>query len=305
MAKSKSGGTRSFLRGKIGSDVYSVGKDGKGKKQQVVRSLAEVVANPQTEAQMKGRMYMSTVMQAVSAMSVIIDHSFDNVPNGQPSISEFIKQNYALIKADAEAHPASGNKFGLNKYGEKGIKGGSYVVAAGSAVLPAALVAEGGSYEYGLQVDLPSDVTASTLTAAIVKAAFGIGEEDKFTFVSLSMDSTSKEVAFDFCRCSFNPNVSDDTVITQANIGTLIQMEGSKLATLTLSIASNNNNILIAPQLTYGTYVDTQVILSKKENGAYKHNDVKFDTTGKQWNSDAALPTYPTGTVRFLNGGEI
>lgn len=46
MAKSKSGGTRSYIRGKIGADVYSVGKDGKGKRQQVVRSLAEQVANP-------------------------------------------------------------------------------------------------------------------------------------------------------------------------------------------------------------------------------------------------------------------
>ena len=41
MAKSKNGGTRSFIRGRIGSDVYSVGKVGKGARQPVVRSLAE------------------------------------------------------------------------------------------------------------------------------------------------------------------------------------------------------------------------------------------------------------------------
>ena len=115
MAKSKNGGTRSFIRGRIGSDVYSVGKDGKGARQQVVRSLAEQVANPRSSAQMFGRMVMSTVMQTVSALKPIIDHSFDGVATGQPSISEFIRRNYALVKADAEAHPASGNQFGLNK----------------------------------------------------------------------------------------------------------------------------------------------------------------------------------------------
>ena len=30
MARSKSGGTRSFLRGRVGADVYSIGKDDNG-----------------------------------------------------------------------------------------------------------------------------------------------------------------------------------------------------------------------------------------------------------------------------------
>ena len=46
MAKSKVGGTRAYIRGRIGSDVYSIGKTSAGKKQQVVRSLAEQVKNP-------------------------------------------------------------------------------------------------------------------------------------------------------------------------------------------------------------------------------------------------------------------
>lgn len=49
MAKSKSGGTRAYIRGRVGADVYSIGKTANGKKQQVVRSLAETVANPQTD----------------------------------------------------------------------------------------------------------------------------------------------------------------------------------------------------------------------------------------------------------------
>ena len=68
MAKSKNGGSRAYIRGRIGSDVYSVGKDGMGKKQQVVRSLAVQVTNPRSQSQMFNRMIMSTVMQGVSAL---------------------------------------------------------------------------------------------------------------------------------------------------------------------------------------------------------------------------------------------
>ena len=166
MAKSRAGGSRSYLRGKLGSDVYSIGKDGKGKKQQVVRALAETVKNPQTIAQMRGRMIMSTVMQAVGAMRHIIDHSFDNVPTGQPSISEFISRNYALIKADVAANHASGNSFGLNKYQEKGVKAGAYVIGSGSAIAVKGIAIDGANKT--LTIDLTGDVTIGGLKAALV-----------------------------------------------------------------------------------------------------------------------------------------
>ena len=119
--------------------MYSIGKNAKGKKQQVVRSLAETVANPQTIAQMRGRMIMSTIMQAQSALKPIIDHSFDNVVGVQPNLSEFIRRNYALIKADVAANPSSGNAFGLNAYQEKGVKQGAYIISDGKAAVPAAV----------------------------------------------------------------------------------------------------------------------------------------------------------------------
>ena len=134
MAKSKAGGTRTYIRGRVGSDVYSIGRDAKGKKQQVVRSLAESVSNPQTLAQMKGRMIMSTIAQAMAVLRPIIDHSFDGVVGARANISEFVSRNYALIKADVQAHAASGNLFGLNQYQEKGAKQGAYVISDGPEV---------------------------------------------------------------------------------------------------------------------------------------------------------------------------
>lgn len=287
MAKSKSGGTRSFLRGRVGADVYSVGKDGKGKKQQVVRSLAESVANPQTTAQMRGRMIMSTVMQAQSALAQLIDHSFDNVVAGQPSISEFIRRNYALIKADVAAHPASGNEFGLNKYGEKGVKAGAYNIAAGQAVLPSAI---------DVIFDLATiQLTADTLTVGGLKAALGISSEEYITIVQI--DDNGEAV---FVRLYLSTTLADETAITSANVNSLFTVEGN--TTASLSVISNDISI----SLGGGTKSATGVIISKKSGSKFIHNDaVMVAAADTDFNADTALPTYPTGTEKFLNGGDL
>lgn len=289
MAKSKSGGTRSYLRGRIGADVYSVGKDGKGAKQQVVRSLAEVVSNPQTEAQMRGRMIMSTVMQAVAAMAPIIDHSFDNVPAGQPNISEFIRQNYALIKADVAAHPTMDNVFGLNKYQEKGIKQGAYVISQGSATLPAAISqASSGVVSIAL--------TANTLTIGGLKSLLGGNGEDYITICGVD-----SEVGFVFVRLHVNTSLADDTAISADNVSSVFTTDGNTSVTFALS---GQTITATAAGIIAGT--PTGVIISVKENGAWKHNSVTLSaTTAPEYTADVALPTYPVGAARFLNGGDI
>ena len=202
-----------MIRGRVGSDVYSVGKDGKGQRQQVVRSLAESVANPRTSSQMFGRMVMSSVMQAVSGLLFIIDHSFDGFPKGQPSISEFIRRNYALIKADATDHAASSNTFGLVKYQEKGMKAGNYFISAGSAQYPAAITPAGAGVTFKVTV-------GSTLTYGALKAAWGMTPEEYITLVCFkeaATYATDGAVEAIFARLSIKENLSDATVLTEAN----------------------------------------------------------------------------------------
>lgn len=288
MAKSKNGGTRAYIRGRIGSDVYSVGKNGKGERQQVVRSLAESVANPRTSAQMFGRMVMSTVMQAVSALQPIIDHSFDGVAKGQPSISEFIRRNYALVKADATAHPASSNKFGLNKYQEKGVKGGAYIVSAGNASLPAAVSPSIGSMIIAL--------TSQTLTVAGLKAALGLTADGYLTTVAIMDGGTAA-----FVRVRINPELADSTAISSQNVASVLLQEGNVTATVALSGA--NITVTIPND---DSALSTGVIVSDKEAGAWVHSTCTLaGDAGISFAADVALPTYPAGTEMFLNGGDL
>lgn len=288
MAKSKVGGSRAYIRGRIGADVYSIGKDGKGTRQQVVRSLAEQVSNPRTESQMFGRMVMSTVMQAVSAFQPIIDHSFDGLPTGQPSISEFIRLNYALIKADATANPASGNAFGLNKFQEKGIKGGKYVVSAGNVGVPSALTVE--------QAGIVIILTANTMTVGGLKAALGINGDEYITYVGIVEGGSAA-----FTRLKVNSALPDNTAISAETVGTLFETEGN----LPLTFEAGATVVQINEATSAGL-ANYGFIISKKDNGAWVHSACTLaGYTGVSFASNVALPTYPTGSQQFLNGGDL
>lgn len=300
MAKSRAGGSRSYLRGKLGSDVYSIGKDGKGKKQQVVRALAETVKNPQTIAQMRGRMIMSTVMQAQSAMAFIVDHSFDGVPAGQPSISEFIRRNYELIKADVAAHPSAGNQFGLVKYQEKGIHGGPYIVANGNAQLPSMV----SFVNSGVEIALTFGGLAAGFTAGAFRTALGLAVGDYFTIVIIE-EPNHGAVAH---RLKVSETLADDTVITDANAAQLFDVESINAAgsdALTFDVSENGKSLVIScePMGDYGS----GLILSQKVGGAWVHNKCVLQTGDVQerYTADVALPTYPVGSERFLNGGDL
>lgn len=300
MAKSRAGGSRSYLRGKLGSDVYSIGKDGKGKKQQVVRALAETVKNPQTIAQMRGRMIMSTVMQAQSALAYIVDHSFDGVPAGQPSISEFIRRNYELVKADVAANPSANNKFGLVKYQEKGIRPGQYIVANGNAQLPSMV-------SFAVVEYVPT-LTFSGLSAGFTAAAFrtalGLAVGDYFTIVVVESASHGA-VAH---RLKVTDTLAGDTVITDANAAQLFEVESvnaNEDDSLTFDVSENGTQLVV----TASGYQEhsSGLILSKKVGGSWTHNNaVLEDVSGNHnYTADVALPTYPVGSERFLNGGDL
>lgn len=299
MAKSKSGGTRSYLRGRIGSDVFSVGKDGKGKKQQVVRSLAEVVSNPQTQAQMVGRALMSTIMQAVSAMQPIIDHSFDGLTKGQPSISEFIKTNYAILKTGANLPAGVCPNGAIVAYGAKGVVSGKYVIANGAAQVPAAFVK-------GSAASLTYEITGLTagFTKADVKAKLGLTNEEYLTVCSIYGSASAK--GFHFIRLRFNPNMEDDTVISADNVGDLFATEGN----VTPSFAFASTKITLS-SADWGSEdkVCNAVVVSKKTSTGYAHNRAQLsydEETSRYYGSvESNFATYPIGSANFLNGGDV
>lgn len=288
MAKSKNGGSRAFIRGRIGSDVYSVGKNGSGQRQQVVRSLAVQVSNPRTSSQMFGRMIMSTVMQAVSAFAPVIDHSFDGVAKGQPSISEFIRRNYQLVKADAIAHPSGGQSFDLVQYQEKGVQGGNYVISDGQAPAPVGFT----QTDEELQIAL----TAETLTVGGLKAKFAQFDGGYMTAVWVD-----GETGAHYLRIKVDTTLADSTAITSQNVASLFTIEAN--SAYYVALATNTIKIYPTGSMYHAAY---GLISSVPENGGWKHSYCQLTNGGTEYRtSDLVLPTYPVGTDQFLNGGEL
>lgn len=288
MAKSKSGGTRSMIRGRVGSDVYSVGRDAKGKKQQIVRSLAETVSNPRTQSQMRGRMIMATIAQALAVLRPIVDHSFDNVTGSRANLAEFTSRNYALIKADIAANPNSGNKFGLVLYNERGAKRGQFIIADGQANVPNALTL---TKDSGL---LTITLAADDLTIGGLKSVLGMTSEEYFTLVGLDANGQAL-----YERFRINPSMSASTVISADNLANVFATEGNAVAAVTLS--GNTISILLEAVATC-----CAVIVSKKANGKYIHNEATLGGgTNFENTANIALPTYPVGQQDYLNGGDI
>lgn len=292
MAKSKSGGTRSYIRGRVGADVFSVGKDAKGSKQQVVRSLAEQVNNPQTIDQMRGRMIMFTVSQAMKAFAPIIDHSFDGVPKGQPSVSEFISRNYQLVKADVAAHPSGGNAFGLNAYHVKGLQNGAWLISFGSVKLSS-------SVQCGTSDGIVITGTASDTTLRNFMDLAKIEKGDYLTLVALNANKKVK-----YYRISVKENADETTVLSSGNVASLFDIEGN----VAVTPGYNGNVLFFTLDETDGNITEVQgVIASKKTASGYKHSTMQWPSTGGMTRpkADNVLPTYPIGTEMYLNGGDL
>ena len=121
-----------MIRGRVGADVYQLGRTGAGSKQQIVRSMPEEVANPQSLTQMEQRMVLATVAAAFKLLKPVINHSFDGVTPGIASISAFRKMNFPLVRDFYLNGADDGYQFSLNEWQERAALCGAYVVANGA-----------------------------------------------------------------------------------------------------------------------------------------------------------------------------
>lgn len=340
MARSKSGGTRSYIRGRIGADVYAIGKDGKGTKQQVARSLAEEVANPRTLAQQRSRMIMNGVAQLVRALKPIISHSFDGIPAGQPSVSHFRKLAFEAFNADALLVSP---QFGYLAKDSKLIPNGEIQISSGKATIPCLyawnrVVEDGMTYPgrslylavKGPQYGLP------TSYHQIADELFGQHQDVVLTFVNCCVDNYSNptQVQCYLDQVKLKDNLPD-TAVNQNTLGI------TKIFDLNTKIFQNNVINLYSDNTNgFRSFVDFQllntatrlqkrvvagVIISKKVAGKWIHSDSKlfmnFCVSGNPYSGSFfndfvqaspfqlsfadALATYPVGTAHFLDGGDM
>lgn len=360
MAKSKSGGTRSYLKGKVGSDVYSVGKDGKGKKQQVVRGLAETVANPRTQSQMIQRMFMAGASELAKGLRFIIDHSFDGVSNGQPSISAFMAKAIQAMKADSKLSTPT---FGYLPYGSKALPNACVQVSEGKARIKADFYKTGQDTYFssygglGAAFDLkgfsyPQGATTEEMTESqptygdIVDLLFGGSRENYLTIAFLAgprANSTQANAVpathVEYLRikvkdsvdlsqkCDYNQTgpewldiESTLPMVLEVMCGAYIAPDVKSCISITMGGAAKNLRTnycfcaaacAILSKKTANGWIHSDSILTCKctEDFSFVQDPTKTPTflpvVPKPATYAEALATYPLGTERFLNGGDL
>lgn len=183
-------------RGKVGSLVFS-----RANGQQITRARAEVVKNPQTDAQVIQRILLNTVAQAYSRMGAICDHSFEGVKNGQDSMSYFMKSNLNALRAKIALYGtiATDTVFAC-PIGQAFMASNDYLISKGSlpAINPQTVATNGLTFNIGAG------------SYKNVLDLYGLQRGDQLTFCVIKMDEQSV-VTFKYARIILDPRNEDGT----------------------------------------------------------------------------------------------
>lgn len=281
MARSNTGGTRGFLRGRVAADLYQVTKDVSGKRIQLVRSVEDSRINNNTMEQALARMRMALLMGALSDMKSIVDHSFEGIPYGQLSIAHFVKLNMPRVIQDQYENWASESNF---LYPDKGISQmriGNFRVATGSLPTPTAIehiwpTDRLGTAKFRINIGKPNP------TMADLKQALGLAVDDYITLLVQGAFYSSQtgltNCGFFYVRLYVNGAISDDTAITAANASDMFTYEGNTPHSIQFNQAAG----------MFYAYVDIEpddnareefyhaIIVSKWNGRVWQRNNVEF-----------------------------
>ena len=192
-------------RGKVGSLVFS-----RSNGKQIVRSRAEVVKNPQTEAQTVQRIIMNTVSQAYSNLRVLCDHSFEGIAVGQESMSYFMRTNLKKLRARVADEVSRNVMFSeiyeFSPIGTKIFVDNGYEIARGS--LPSVPVVD-------TEVFNEMGIALSANTYKAFLDDYGLQRGDQITFVAITANGAD-DYTLSYARVILSPTASDgsDAVIT-------------------------------------------------------------------------------------------
>lgn len=338
MARSKTGGSRALLRGRIASEVYSIGRDAKGVRQQVVRSRPESVANPRTQLQVNQRIRMKTAGLALAQMAPIVNHSFEGVPYGTPANSKFMQLATSKMKSLIDGGtPNVGFEYAAPD--ETVMQAGYYPLSRGSVIIPSnfAFTADTPKDSMGdvypmVQIGLPAVASGQTMTVGKVLDAMGLAEGDYITLcVLIPLEGDEYGCDFKFARFYVKAGLDRTQVLsignsvkfvdlsslfdTEGNIGVLIT--GFSGTTGAWSETEGKNFLcLCADYATVTPDIAGGFILSRNQGGKWLRSnadiqgpasvptyDIVQEYAGYDWTE--AVAEWPVGTQRFLNGGDI
>lgn len=298
MAKSKS-----FFGLRRGSTKTLTFQVNNGK--QITKDRVYEVKNPRTQEQMVQRMVMATASAAYAGMKQIVDHSFEGITYGQMNMSEFIRLNAKKLRDNLGA---ASPVMCFNKYQDRNIAPGAYIMSAGTApdfkALPEVVASE---VTTGDAVLVSISVAAgTTLTGDALAAKYGFKVGDLMTVPYLRYNSSASKWVFGFAR--FTVLKLGTTAITSSNLAEYIKVESSD--TINVSVTATAISVTTPEEDTDSAGCAFCVIHSEKTADGWNRNNTVLDISNvaenfMQYSESDAIATYPVGGSYVLNGGEV
>lgn len=277
MARSLSGGTRGFLRGKIASDMYQVTKDARGRKIQLVSAYAPTRINNRTVAQSIARMQMAACMGCLAQFKDIVDHSFQGIPFGQLSIANFVKLNIPLLQRDTAQHWDAGAHFDYPGKGESSILAGEWILATGNLSLPEA-VSLSKPNEFSPNFQIVIDCGKVNASFADLRSALGIAFGDYFTLVSFASSFGTTLRKFCYRRYYLSDALQDSDALTAESVGLAFTYDGNCDFSVSIDI-SKRYIYLISRYTVNGLDIPQSlaaVIISRWSGKVWQRNNAVF-----------------------------
>lgn len=318
-----------MIRGRVGADVYQLGRTGAGSKQQIVRSMPEEVANPQSLTQMEQRMVLGTVAAAFKLLKPVINHSFDGVTPGIASISAFRKMNFPLVRDFYLNGADDGYQFSLNEWKERAALCGAYVVANGAkrfnTMAGGGWKIEPGTSDVFLELSVSVPVKDNKIYLSDFKQAWQVGSDGIVTVVGI-VATGAHSSRLGYYQLKFKSGLADNTVIatfpnsgyeptTKASVSDIFDVDANLNPVISMYCMRDEETQMasIGPKLEGLQDADAQggaygLIGAWKTAKGYVHNYARLDCTltgsAHYRDNSKVIETYPRGKSAFLDGGD-
>lgn len=136
MARSRVGGSKGLLSGKVGDVIYSITRNSDGSYRQGIGANPESRFNPNTDAQACARMTMGMIERAMFTFRDFMGTGFEGVDPGTNSVSKFSEVNYNEIREEIVQYwdmPGwSEWNYDFPKKGQTVPKDGMFIISQGS-----------------------------------------------------------------------------------------------------------------------------------------------------------------------------
>lgn len=244
MAKAKIGGTSGKKSGYIGDTLYQVTRNDKGELIQLSRARETAREYSNTDQQALNRMLMGTIEMAMATCRGYVKDTFQDAKTLKIAYQMFSAYNYALIKADAEAHWRNGYLFDYPDKSQKERRGGAFLISDGSLKFDWAGFFDGGTW-YSQRIRFMAAGWPTAMTMAKFKERNHFGQGDTIKFFAFCPDYDTYKGTMHTCYLTVSSSVSDDTILTAENCSEIFSVYGNVLASVHFDDSPNVNALMI------------------------------------------------------------